>query len=95
MLENETIQNQRQQLMQQLLGQQLTSSENEGFQNTWGSQNQQQSGTSNMVGSNTTPSNMAAGGFQSLATMLANLYGKGAFGGGAGKSIPYNVDGGY
>ena len=97
-LENETIQNQRQQLLQSLLGQQLTNQEREGFENTWNSNNSTTTGQSNMTGSNTTPSNMMAGGFQSLATMLANLYGRGAFGGGSGGSgqgIPYNVDGGY
>lgn len=40
-------------------------------------------GTQQGTGTNTTPSNMAAGGIGSLAQMLAFLYGKGAFGGGA------------
>jgi hypothetical protein len=79
--ENETMMNNRQQLGQQLFSMIPYSQENENFQNTWGTGNQNQYGTSNMKGTSTSPANKLGGMFSGFANTLAGLYGNGAFGG--------------
>ena len=75
MMENEQILNNRQSLLQQLLGLQLQNQENEGFQNTWNTGQQQQQGTTTGNVQTQIPGNMLGGALASLGQYYGNIAG--------------------